>query len=308
MNDQKKSQEAVEYKIQKYSKLDSKIAGTDELFRSVEKKDIDKLTAWEVTKRVDEFEFTFTGPRLLTVQDQSVLLGILYLVGKPDKGDNKESHMQKCFVFPKDLDLDTNGIKGKAIDKKVGVRVVTVNQLLSASGLGNGGGKKEQLLASLDRLMSVSIGYKNHNKGWQGGDNFIAYDFADNRIRLRVNWRIAGAIFGDYHYVKIDLDERQKLKKESEKKLHLFLSTFVWTGKGKRIRVDKLSAHVWPDGSTNQGTLMNRRSEIKKALEQMNGFEGWSVEISGRGAELMAVIRRAMEPFSNDDGIDDLEL
>ena len=64
-----KKRTQVTYQLKKYSQVDSKIAGTTELFNSIEKKEINELLGWEVTKSVGDIDFTFGGNRLLTIQD-----------------------------------------------------------------------------------------------------------------------------------------------------------------------------------------------------------------------------------------------
>lgn len=255
---------------------------------SLPRHQIGKLEAWEIEQNFGTLTLRFGGNRRLTIQDETVLLAILNLMGQDG-----------LFLAPDITEFhDVRKMeRQQAAANKVGVATQTRWKLLALCGLPDSQQGYAQLERSLERLSSVVVHYRNEATKWRGSDWFLSYMASeDGHLNIQVNWRLAGAVFGDYHYVSLDMHERLALSTDYAKKLHVVLSRQVWHGQTVKFRLDTLVNHVWQDGDVTPGTIRNRRSDIKKGLIEIGGFEAWSIAFAGRGDDSSVEVTRAFLP------------
>jgi len=270
----------------KSSRYETKIAYTDELFSLIPKHLIGKLDGWEVVKEVNDIILTFGGNRRLTIQDETVMLAVLMLMGK----DGLFVIPNQSDMFPEKMEM----IEAEAKAKNIGIVIESRWKLLKLCNLNDTGQNFEALKKNLDRLSSTTIHYKNKNSKWEGRSWFMTYHVTDDgRLYISVNWRLAGAIYGEYHYITLDMDERTKLSSDYAKKLHVILSRMVWHGKTERYKVDTLIKHIWPDANVTPSVLKERRTKIRGALESIGELGAWRIGLTGRGDAAIAEIERA---------------
>lgn len=274
--------------MQRFSKYETKTALTDDLFVSLPRHKINKLDAWEIRKDIGDLHLRFEGTRRLTVQDETVLLAVLGLLGQSGTrvlpGEAGPFQNQSIDML-------------KAKSMMVGLVRATRWKLLELCGLTDTGPNYQQLMASLNRLSTVSVFYRNQGTKWEGRDWFMGFDAAETgELLIKVNWRLAGAVFGDYHFISLDMTERLKLSSDSAKKLHVVLSRHVWHGRRETFKLDTLIGHVWSDKDVTEKTTEKRRAVLKRALEEIGEFRSWRIVISGRGAGIRVAVERARLP------------
>lgn len=216
------------------------------------------------------------------------MLAVLHLMGRDG-----------LAVQPEDNDL----FREPEIDRKeAGTRPFGVVKesrwrLLALCGLDDSEKSYRQLRESLRRLSSVSVFYQNTKSGWEGQDWFMGYKASrKGEMFIKVNWRLAGSIFGDYHYISLDLNERLNLTHDYAKKLHVVLSRQVWHGQTLKFKLTTLMGHVWPEKDVTEKAIEKRRNHIKKALEEIGTFDAWRIVLEGRGETSMAIVSRAPLP------------
>lgn len=276
-----------------FSKYERKTAFTDDLFVSMPKYMVNKVEGWVSEKRSGSLLLRFNGVYRLTIQDETVMLGVLSYLSKAGS-----------LLPVQDLDLDPPGVdRLHAVEKKVGVVKISRKQILELCGMKNTGQNYQQLRNSLDRLSTVSVFYRNEETKWEGRDWFFSYRANDDgRLTIKVNWRLAGAALGQntpegsYLFISIDMDERLALSTDAAKKLHVVLSRHVWHGTSERFRLETLISHVWLQPTESVDTIRERRVKIKKALKEIDEFSAWRIKITGRGEDCMVDVERAPLP------------
>jgi hypothetical protein len=163
----------------------------------------------------------------------------------------------------------------------------TKYELLKAAGMSTGKHDYQQLNFYLKQLSHIMIDWENTASGWSGSSWFLSHDkYKDGRLIIRLNWRLAGAVFSQYDYAKIDLNERYILVKDASKTLHRWLSAHLWAGKSEFIRYETLVKHIWTQEATKktqQKRIERLRSEI---LTDLARLDKWTVEMGKDGAQI----------------------
>lgn len=258
-----------------YAKYELKTALLDGLFVSEKKVKSNDLQMRRITKQYDAHDkdgtcfpnaisVEITAPANLSVQAESVLLSILKVTGVEGQ--------------PVDADGDdfATELGGNAKTKSIGSASTSEYALLKEAGLDLSQPGHERLRRYLRQLSDVRIRYENAASGWSGVSWFLEHHrHQDGRLIILVNWRLAGAIFGDYLHALIDLDERRALGPAPAKTLHRWLSAYVWAGKTARVSYAALRPHIWPTTS-NRMQLHRLRTEL---LPLFNSLPHWTVVI-----------------------------
>lgn len=217
-------------------------------------------------------------PYLLNPQAESLLLAILKLATQEGLHIAPEQpYLTNFFMSPEE----------DAKFKDIAAAIVTERQLLKEAGMGTG--KEDYRLARtyLEQMSEIRVHYENKVTRWRGGDWFMRYKaHEDGRIMLQLNWRLSGAVFGDYLHAEIDLHERHALKKDASKTLHRWLSAHIWKGKKNYLKYETLARHIW----TEEPTPVAQRQRIKRLkseiLPELANLKGWTVELGKDGASI----------------------
>lgn len=277
-----------------YAKYEMKTALLDGVFVSEKKAMTNDLQMRRVTKLYDAHDkdgtcypkatlVEITAPANLSVQAESVLLAILKITGFEGN----------YAPLTNDSAAATDG---HAKEKCVASALTSEYALLRESGLDTSEDAYEQLRKYLRQLSDVRIRYENSVSGWGGQSWFIEHHFRkDGTVLVFVNWRLAGAVFGDYLHALIDLDERRALKSAPAKSLHRWLSACLWAGKSVRISYEKLSSHIWPY-ATNRMQETRLRNQLLPSLDTL---PYWKV-VAGEKHAFISHLRRPKTPASVD--------
>lgn len=217
------------------------------------------------------------APYRLSVETETVLLAILFLLewrGHPLASEAR---------------ADPDGLlapEGEARHKATGEVETTRHALLMAAGWGDSARAYRQLDQQLYALSQVTLHYRNTVTGWDGLDRLLQYRLKPSAksLRIQVNWRLAGSVFGPYLYALVDLQERQHLHSAGAKTMHRWLSAHVWPGKTRQVLLSTLIGHVWPDTANTAGADRVRRHRMRTdILPALNQLAGWSLELDAKG-------------------------
>jgi hypothetical protein len=131
------------------------------------------------------------------------------------------------------------------------------------------------------------VDWKNTASGWSGSSWFLSHDkHNDGRLIIRLNWRLAGAVFGEYDYAKIDLNERNALEKDASKTLHRWLSAHLWTGRSEYITYEKLIGHIWTQQATKKAQQKRTERLRNEILPDLASLDGWTIEVMKDGVQI----------------------
>jgi hypothetical protein len=163
----------------------------------------------------------------------------------------------------------------------------TKYELLKMAGMNTGKEGYKLLDFYLEQLSHIMVDWKNTVSGWSGSSWFLSHDkHEDGKLVIRLNWRLAGAVFSRYDYAKIDLNERHALKKDASKTLHRWLSAHLWAGRSEYITYEKLIGHIWTQEATS-ATQRKRLERLKQEiLPELANLSNWTVETNHKGAHI----------------------
>ena len=216
-------------------------------------------------------------PCTLNSQAESILLAIIKISGTDGQRIDSDQPMLPSFDPP----TGNAGMKGT-------VQILcTKYELLKTAGMDTGKANYLQLDFYLKQLSHIMVDWENTASGWSGSSWFLSHDkHEDGRLIIRLNWRLAGSVFSEYDYAKIDLNERYALKKDASKTLHRWLSAHLWSGKSEYISYGKLISHIWTreaSGSTQRMRLNRLKQEI---LPELGKLPNWTIKLLGDGAHI----------------------
>ena len=124
---------------------------------------------------------------------------------------------------------------------------------------------------SIKRLFSVSV-FVTHEGQTQGFRILSSYSSDDRagQICVALNPRLAGAIIGGKHFVRIDMDEVRSLKKDPARLLHQRLH-WINAGETRAVTLATLCSYVWPEPSKSEverraGALLARTKSRRETL------------------------------------------
>jgi hypothetical protein len=137
-------------------------------------------------------------------------------------------------------------------------------------------------------MSAITVNFKNSVTGWSGSDHFISYRaHEDGRLIIKLNWRIAGAIFGEYFYAEIDLNERKALKKDASKTLHRWLSAHVWKGNHADLYYTTLIDHTWTQPASANTQKWRLNTLKKELLPEIAELPCWTVKMGKEKVEII---------------------
>lgn len=212
-------------------------------------------------------------PTQLDTNAETVLLSLLYLAGQQG---SSTWHDPGFGLSP--LLLEPTG---QACGERIGFLDTSRYQVLKTAGMGHGTREYQQLKRYLQLLSLISVFYENRVDGWSGSDWLFKHSLEPRTDRLiaQFNWRLAGAVFGDYLRAYIDLNERKQLKYDAAQTCHRFLSAYVWPGKTRMITYTNLAKHIWvpTDGMTDAAYRMQKRRIKIQILPAIAALPAWAV-------------------------------
>lgn len=261
---------------------------------------------YDVGKTYDRGEIRFKGEQL-TAAHQSVLLAVCARTGRnglivPTRLPEKNAAASKLSAPPQDdfeAMLDEmlaslfDGVSGgAAAEQSVAHVEVAPASLLRDADLSLGGNGRARLVQLLHGLSSTTI-YRC--VGSQGGiSRILTFKHKDDHIQIMLNWRLAAAILGGVQFARISLYERNDLRSPVSKILHAWICCHVRNGSqlanGRGVRLDTLIPHVWGRRPYTDTEYWRRRSELKKALDEIAALGGWDVA-PGRRPDLWQISR-----------------
>lgn len=216
-------------------------------------------------------------PYAANQQAESILLAIIKISGIDGSRIDPDQPMLPLFDQP----------AGNAKMKDSVQICCTKYELLKTAGMNTGREGYKLLDFYLEQLSHIMVDWKNIISGWSGSSWFLSHDKnEDGKLIIRLNWRLAGAVFSEYDYAKIDLNERHALTKDPSKTLHRWLSAHLWAGRGEYITYEKLTSHIW----TQKATLATQRKRLERLkqeiLPELASLPNWTVETNHKGAHI----------------------
>ena len=235
-------------------------------------------------------------PYSLNPQAESILLAIIKQSGLHGIR-NKELHIEPTQpTLPFQFDTGNTAIAaflfdiedgGSAREKPVAIAVISQYQLLKDAGMGDSKDSYRLLRQYLEQMSNIRVSYRNNVTGWFGTDSLIGFMANDDgRLITRLNWRLTGAIFGDYLYAEIDLKERHTLKKDASKTLHRWLSAHLWAGKSGYMLYETLITHIWTDEAAPAAQRKRLERLKREILPELANLPGWKIETGEKGAHI----------------------
>lgn len=218
-------------------------------------------------------------PEALGVGAESILLAILKLAG--DRPLQIEPQ-QPCIP----LLLEPEGC---AQEKIAGAVVASEYELMRLAGMGDGKKDYQILRRTLEMMSIIAVHYNNKITRWRGSDWFLKYrGHEDGRLMIQVNWRLAGAIFGNYLYADVDLEERNCLRRDPSKTLHRWLSGHIWYGCNSYLLLPTLVNHTWTETATPTTQRKRIQRMRREILPEIGELADWTVTLdeSERGATI----------------------
>jgi len=225
----------------------------------------------------DAIDLKLYVPSVLNPQAESILLAIIKMSGTDGLRIDPDQPMLPLFSTPKD----------NATTKDTVQTNCTKYKLLKTAGMGDDDKSYKLLDFYLEKMSLIGVIWKNKISGWKGNSWFLSYiSHNDGSLIIRLNLRLAGAIFGEYEYAKVDLNERHILEKDASKTIHRWLSAHLWAGRSEYITYEKLISHIW----TQQATPAAQRKRLERLkhdiLPELDKLPSWTIEISDNGAQI----------------------
>lgn len=227
----------------------------------------------------EEF-FTFSGVEELGIPEQSVLLAVCALCGlkrrvlTPAPESIGAAALRKKLCAKGDLAKRSSTLSA----------IITVHQLLVASGMPTGGSSYERLSECLVRLSNVTVSTREGSA--KSRMRLMAYIPAENgkNVRIAIHWLLARSIVGDRQFSKVDLDERNSLQSDAAQCLHAWLSAFVREKGRLKLGVATAATHIW-DGKCSEGATRKRHMKVRNlCVDEIGNLAGWDIKIAGAQA------------------------
>ena len=256
-----------------YSKTDPALM-TDGLFvpRPSRKRAIDIQRKW------GDGEIGFRGVQLGAAHE-SLLLAICARAGMDGEQIKGEESGGELW--------DKLTVTGEARSATTAEIEVSAYQLLEDIGYKQRGGAAFRMIDRLLRDLATLTVWRRIG-GSSGASHVLSYTRTDDRLKIRLSWRIAGAIFGLVpQHARVSIEERRELS-STAKRLHAWLSAHVRPGQslaaGQAVDPDCLIVHIWGEmpPRSNRRLLSKRRAATRDAIEEIAALPGWSVTWSGR--------------------------
>ena len=223
-------------------------------------------------------KLTLLVPTVLDTKAEDILLAIIRIAGIDGHRVHPDQPMLASFDPP-----ERNAKAKDTIEIHC-----TKYELLKAADMGTGKHDYEQQAFYLKHMSRIIVEWENTASGWSGSCWFLSHDkHEDGRLIIRLNWRLAGAIFGsDGDYAKIDLNERRSLKKDPSKTLHRWLSAHLWSGRSEYILYETLIKHIWSQEATPSAQRKRLERLKNEILPELGTLPQWKIKTNTRGAQI----------------------
>lgn len=279
-----------------FAKYDLDTAMLDGLFESTRKTKRDgreirlrPVEAWRTYRDVetgvetpDSVYIRLMVPDTLGVGAESVLLAVIKHAGERPLRVEPQQPCIPLLLEPQD----------QATEKPASAALASEYELLHLAGMGTGKNDYSILRRYLELMSIIHVHYYNKVTRWRGSDWFLRYNVHEDGRLIQVNWRLAGAIFGNYLHADIDLEERHSLQRDPSKTLHRWLSGHIWFGRSSFLLYPTIAGHTWTE-TASPATQRKRIQRIcREILPEIGELSGWSVTQQDRGA----TIARAKPP------------
>lgn len=275
--------------VSKYARVDPMFM-TDGLFVPTARKG---QALYEVGREYDQGEVVFKGVQL-TAAHQSVLLAVCARTGrsgllvKGTKDDTLGNQMTlDFFENPKagrDALAALEAVAEAERKDKTLVECSAYSLLLDA-GMETGGKDYKKVANLLSDLATVVLYRRVGKRG--AASNLLSFVHDGDKMSIALNWRLAESILGEAQNIQVSLMERHGLSASVARLLHAWLSAHVRQGfslmDGQGAKLDTLARHVWGNRPVSDSVKRNRRSELRKAIEEIGQLDGWAADVDERG-------------------------
>lgn len=230
----------------------------------------------KVPTTFDNSVVIFTCCEWLDVRDQSILLAAIALAGLRPSEVGAESKSPIGQQLWSGLQPLSDALGGRAL-----VLTTTYYRLLRAANLATRDHDYTRVRDSLYRL--AQVGCRVQRDGYDWSMRLLSYVSApDGEIHIAFNTRFADALSHGQH-VRVCLEERSRLKNDTPKLLHAWLSAITRPGaRGFWMGLDSVAKRIWGSDCEVAATQSWRRGQLVKALREIAQL-GWGVEQKGRG-------------------------
>lgn len=240
------------------------------LIRGERKKPLD------VKYEVNDLRYHFVAPALLGVDDMRVLQGLVGLAS--DQNRNLVSSVDSLDA------ADEMGHVSSLLAKSVSVRI-SVNELAREIGYGDdSGGSHSTIRESIKRLYATSVFIEKlgSSKAPAIEAGRIIHTLRGKEqgglLELSLSPILSAAVLGGTgQFLLLDMAEIRALTADVSRLLHMRL-LWINPGKSGTVRIDTLMNYVYHEPSENEDTMRQRRSKVRKALEQLRTQLGWKVD------------------------------
>ncbi|MCO6441033.1 MAG: replication protein C [Nitrococcus mobilis] len=243
------------------------------LFRSL-KRGERKREKLDVVYRYGECErIEFSGPEPLGADDLRILQGLVAMAGPYGNVLWPEPKTHTGQWLRTALKPKWDAVREPAL-----IVETTYSALARVIGYGDKGGKQFRVIQKcIERLWKVSIIAQSGDKR-QGFRLLAEYssDESDGRLVFALNPLIAQAVVGNQRYIRIQMDEVRRIKKETARLIHSRLCGWINPGGSGSISIDKLCTYLWPRPAASAATMRKRKQRIREALDEMKSL-GWAV-------------------------------
>ena len=247
-------------------------------------------TALDIAHPYKEYTFRWQHETAqLCIQDQSVLLAVLYLASVPGRAiavdaDHPDAKIQEA--------RNALSLMLGAADKACLTITTTARELTNSLGLAISGPALSRIKDSLKRLAGVSFSITpkvSDNPIWKS--MLVSLVNIDGKnLLIGISPTLSKAL-NDKTAAKtyIDMKEQRILPSDAAKRLHVWLSAWIRPTEKKTIHLDLLVTHVY--GAPGEGdTLYTRRNTIKTSLRELDEKTVWTCK-SVEGSEMFSIKR-----------------
>lgn len=228
----------------------------------------------DVTRPFGDSSVRWRGPDALGIPEQSVLLALLSIAAQQDFSIDPDSAVGLKATLLNQLSCE--GPRCEVAVLKAQWRKIEI-----AAGYSSHSGKNiTNIKLAVQRLAETTV--------WERRDG-IVYESRllslirgdNNGVIVALNRRATDAIYGK-QFIKISLEERNKLSEEPAKALHAYLSGYMRAGSSRRLTIGTLQAHIW-SGEVTGSTHRSRDETLRAALLAIDQLLAWRCILLPRG-------------------------
>lgn len=226
----------------------------------------------------DDWHLEFSCRESLGLDDLDLLLGILALCSREDRGSTVPANPS---TENGSLARQTMAVSGCLMARKFLSVETSWYELEKAAGK-TPGHHPDAIRKSLRRLASVTVIVSRGSGPFleEGSVHLLGYAIRAGRVLVTLNHRLSEAILGS-QYTPLSLEEQRNLKglgSEPARCLHLWLCAIIRPGGSRRLRIESLIPHAWPgEKAFTETALRKRRERFYGVLSLLGSLEGWSV-------------------------------